>query len=204
MKETTYYDKINKIFKTRGHSISRTEIDHANIPSWFFYDFVKRNNLTKLAPGFYTSPLYQEDDWFLLQQRYPKFVFSGMCALYLLQLTDKIPDVMTVTAPRGYHPSRKKIGNLSIRYETNSEIYSFGIIEKETLFGNKVRVYSLEKTICDLIKNRDAYDSETFIKALRIYAKRPDKDDVALYQYARRIKIELQVFELMEVILNEN
>ena len=72
MKENTNYSKIEQIFKNNGGFITREDIDSANIPSWFLSDFVKKNNLNKIAPGFYADDSYIADEYFILQRRYPK------------------------------------------------------------------------------------------------------------------------------------
>jgi len=38
------------------------------------------------------------------------------------------------------------------------ELYEIGITEMKTPYGNKVKVYDLERTICDIIKNRKRLD----------------------------------------------
>ena len=203
MKENTNYSKIEKIFNNNGGYITREDIDKANIPSWFLYDYVKRNNLIKVAPGFYISDSYFADPYYVLQRRYPKYIFSDMTALYIHHLTDKIPTDIDVVAPQGYNPSRKKIDNLSIRKISSSDIYNLGITEVDTIFGNKVKVYDEERTICDIIKYRDKYDGETFIKAIKFYIRKTN-NQTKLFEYARTMNIEKKVFEVMEVINNDD
>ena len=186
MKEKTNYEKLEKIFKKNGGFITRQDVDNAQIPSWFLSDFVKRKNLSKKAPGYYVGDDYTADDYFILQRRYPKYVFSGMSALYLLGLTDKIPTDIEVAAPQSYHPSRNKMDSILIRRISNSAIYELGIMETETMFGNVVRVYDEERTICDLIKYRDKYDAETFIKAIKLYIRKKN-DQTKLFEYAKKI-----------------
>lgn len=201
-KEQSNYSLIERIFKEKNY-ITRKDIDSYNIPSWFLTDFVRKNGLIKIAPGIYAGADFIIDDYFLLQKRYPKYVFSGISSLYLHHLTDKIPVKMYVTGPQGYNPSRLKLDNLIIRKISNKELYTLGIIEVKTMYGNIVRVYDKERTICDLIKYRDNYDSETFLKALKGYTKsKPNK--IKLLKYAKTMKIEKKVFELMEIIFNEN
>ena len=120
-----------------------------------------------------------------------------MSALSLLGLTDKIVGTLEVTAPFGYHPNRQRIDHLEIHYERRLDRYSFGIVEKETIFGNKVRVYGEEKTIVDLIRNRKDYEDEVFIKAIKDYARKKDRDTKALYDYAKLVNSEQAVFDLM-------
>ena len=201
MKENGNYSKIKKLFNNNGGYITREDIDNANIPSWFLSDFVRKNNLIKIAPGYYASESYFADYYFILQRRYPKYIFSDMTALYMHHLTDKIPVNIEVVAPQGYNPSRNKIDNLSIRKISNIEIYNLGIVEVDTIFGNKVRTYDEERTICDIIKYRDKYDGETFIKAIKFYVRRTN-NQTKLFEYARIMKIEKKVFEIMEVVNN--
>ena len=71
------------------------------------------------------------------------------------------------------------------------------------MFGNKVKVYDRERTICDLIKYRDKYDGETFVKARKIYVS-SNSNQRKLFRYAKEMRIEKAVFEIMELITNEN
>lgn len=201
MKDETNYAKLEKIFKKNGGFITRQDVDNAQIPSWFLSDFVKRKNLSKKAPGYYVGDDYTADDYFILQRRYPKYVFSGMSALYLLGLTDKIPTDIEVAAPQSYHPSRNKMDSILIRRISSSGIYELGIKETKTMFGNVVRVYDEERTICDLIKYRDRYDAETFIKAIKLYIRKKN-DQTKLFEYAKKIGIEKRVYEVMEIVVN--
>ena len=203
MKENTNYSKVEKIFNDNGGYITRKNIDEANIPSWFLSDYVRKNNLTKIAPGYYANESYFVDYYYVLQRRYPKYIFASMTALYLHHLTDKIPTNIEVVAPQGYNPSRKKIDNLSIRRISSNEIYNLGIIEIDTIFGNKVKVYDEERTICDIIKYREKYDGETFIKAIKFYIRKTN-NQTKLFKYAKIMNIEKKVFEVMEVINNDD
>ena len=203
MKEFSNINKIETIFKKNKGYITREDIDRNNIPSWFLSDFVKKNNLTKFAPGFYADESYIVDEYYLLQKRYPKFIFSGMSSLFLHSLTDKVVEDMEVVAPQGYNPSREKKNNLSIRRISDKNSYFLGIEEKKTMYGNIVKTYDPERTICDLIKYRDKYDIEVFIKAIKKYVKKYN-NQTKLMRYAKALNVEKKVFEIMEVIVNED
>ena len=201
MKDNTNYSKLEMIFKTNDGYITREDVDNANIPSWFLSDFVRKNNLNKIAPGFYADDSYIVDNYYILQRRYPKYIFAGLSALYLLGLTDKIPTDIEVSAPQNYHPSRKKIDSLIVHKLSNANVYELGIKEVKTMFGNIVRTYDEERTICDVIKYRDKYDGETFIKAIKFYA-RTINNQSKLFKYARELGVEKKVYEVMEVVAN--
>ncbi len=203
MKENTNYSKLKQIFDNNGGYITTEDVRNANISSWFLSDFVKRNGLNKIAPGFYADNSYFPDDYYIIQKRYPKYIFSGMSALYIHHLTDKIPVNIEVCAPQGYNPTRNKMKSLSIRKISNPDVYNLGISELKTPFGNKVKVYDEERTICDLIKYRDRYDGETFIKGIKLYANKSN-NQIKLFRYARILGIEKKVFEIMELVNNND
>ena len=201
MKDITNYQKLEQIFNTNKGFITRQDVDEANIPSWFLSDFIKRNKLQKVAPGFYADNNYVVDDYYILQRRYPKYIFSGLSALFMLDLIDKIPTDIEVSAPQGYNPARQKIDSLIIHKISNKDIYELGIKEVSTVFNNIVKTYDEERTICEIIKNRDKFDPETFIKAVKNYVNKIN-NQTKLFRYARALGIEKKVYEIMEVITN--
>ena len=71
----------------------------------------------------------------------------------------------------------------------------------ESPFGIKIKVYDVERTICDIIKNKNKIDAEIFSNALKDYAKSKSKNLSKLAKYARKMNIEKKVSKYMEVLL---
>lgn len=65
----------------------------------------------------------------------------------------------------------------------------------------KIKVYDKERTICDIVKNRNNMDMEIFSKALKNYVKSSNKNLRKLMKYAKELKIEKKMKEYMEMIL---
>ena len=76
-----------------------------------------------------------------------------------------------------------------------------GIIEIESPLGQKIKVYDLERTICDIIKFKNRMDPEIFSKALKQYIKSKEKNLNNLIFYARKLKVEDEVRNYLEVLL---
>ena len=204
MKEMTKYDAIQTILERNGGYVTRDDINKNDIPSAMLYEFVNKHGLIKHATGFYAKADWNKDDYLVFQYLYPKLVYSFYGAQYLNELGDFLPPFLEVTAPKNYRPFPLPREGVVLHTDTKDSTYSLGITEVETMFGNKVRVYDKEKTVCDFIKNRSKIDSESFVKCLHYYKKRRDKNISRLMEYARIMKIEKEVFSLMEVILNED
>ena len=89
---------------------------------------------------------------------------------------------------------------ISLRY-VKDDIFSLGMIDITTINDLTVKCYDLERTICDIIKDKNRMDKEVYSKALKEYARRKDKDILKLLKYAKKLAIEKEVVELMEVLL---
>ena len=200
----TNFEKIEKIIEINGGYITGKDIKSKNIPTAIFSEYIKKYKLVKHSPGFYSTENWMRDDYLIFQYQYPKFIYSFYGAAFLHRLGDYIPTHLEVTGPKNYRPFSLPKKGVIVHTDTREVTYNLGISEIETAFGNKVKVYDLEKTVCDFIRNREKLDSESFIKCVTWYRKRKDKNVNRLAQYSKIMKIEDKVNNLMEVLLNED
>ena len=56
--------------------------------------------------------------------------------------------------------------------------------------GNKVKVYDVERCICDIIRSKSRMDLELIKHSVKEYIKRKDKDLVKLSLYAEKLCIK--------------
>ena len=197
----TKYDKtLNSILEANAGIITSAEAQEAGATRPAFSDYVRRRGLEKTSRGVYLDPDVFPDEMALLQKRFPKAAFSHESALYLHDLTDREPMPISVTVDSGYNASPLKAQGVRIYY-TKPEWYEMGLAEVETPSGAKVRAYDKERTICDLIRKRTAFDPAVFRQAIRDYVRSRDKNLARLSDYARAMNIESRVYEVMEVAL---
>ena len=200
----TNLEYIEKIINLNKGYITRKDINENGIPSFFLYDYVKKNKLIKYGTGFYARNDWIKDDYFIFQYLYPKYIFSLYSAVYIHGLGDYNPPFLEVTGPKNYRPFPLPKNGIIVHTDTLKETYFIGITEVETIFGNKIKVYDIDKTVCDFIKKRKKIDSESFVKFINRYKKRIDKNVNNLMKYAKIMGIEDEAFSLMEVLLNED
>ena len=81
------------------------------------------------------------------------------------------------------------------------ELYEIGIVEMKTPYGNKVKVYDLERTICDIIRNKKKIEIALFTDAMKRYADRKDRNSIKLHKYAKIFNIEDELRKYLEVLL---
>lgn len=80
----------------------------------------------------------------------------------------------------------EKVGNgIYIDSRKIEDIYDLGLTEIKTPMGNNVRVYDIERCICDIIKSKNRMDLEHVKYSIREYLKRKDKNLIKLSNYAK-------------------
>lgn len=193
-----YKEKIQEYLENSGGIITTKYCRENNIPTVYLSRLLKEGELLKVKNGIYITHDGDYDNYYFFQYQYKKAIFSYETALYILEATDKIPWIIDVTVYNGYKFNKKPKG-VNVNY-TNKSIYNLGIIEKDTMFGNKVKLYSYERTLCDFIMNKDEMDAEVYIKLIKSYASYKDKDVHSLYMISKKMGIEDKVREVMELI----
>lgn len=193
-----YAQKIRELMKKTGGVITSKELKKLNIPTIYLTRMVEKGELIRADRGIYIDSNGDYDEYYFFQKRYQVAVFSYVSALYIHQFTDMIPTEIEVTVYKGYNPHRMS-SSARVHYATKA-IYDLGVTEGKTMFGNTVKVYDPERTVCDFIKSRNEIESELFSKTINRYMRDKNKDLNKLYFYSKQMKIYDKVKNILEVI----
>ncbi len=81
-----------------------------------------------------------------------------------------------VTVPTGYNTSKLNRDGLIV-HTIKKELFDPGICSKQTTFGNDIRTYDMERSICDILRDRNNQEAAVVLDALKKrYVRKPDKD----------------------------
>lgn len=194
----TQYEKIYRICDDNNGIVTANIAAENDIDSWYLSDMVDKGKLIRVSRGIYTTEGGDYDEYFFFQLKNKRCIYSYSSALYLHGMTDRIPFQKEVTVYKGYNSSHITDGTAV--HHVSKGLHELGVTECQTVFGNTVKVYDKERTICDLIAHRKNIDSEIFTKAMRSFADSSDKDYKKLRAYARKMKIRERVDEILEVL----
>lgn len=92
-------DRILKAAEMNGGTITTKEVDKMNIHRTTLSTMVDKGLLEHSARGVYVLPAKLDDEFYNLQVRLKKGVFSNVSALYLLGFTDRTPIKFDMTFP---------------------------------------------------------------------------------------------------------
>ncbi|MBR4766333.1 MAG: abortive phage infection protein [Clostridia bacterium] len=162
-------------------------------------DYVSSRNLEHVAHGVYITPDTWEDRFYILQLRNRSAVFSHETALQLLGLAER-EFTANVTVKRGYNASHLREQNVIV-HTVIKEYYDIGITQAKTVFGNTVNVYNPERTICDIIRNKDNMDIQVFSYAIKEYMHSRNKNLPLLSKYGKIFGVSDKIHTYTEVML---
>lgn len=189
---------IDKIFKQNMYMPTKVANQHG-ISNERLTLLEKQGIIERIEHGLYVSSGEAIDMLFAYQYN-KRFIYSHETALYLHDLTDRDPLNYSATVYRGYNSKKLKELGFDLYY-TKEEWYPLGKTTVETAFGNEVRVYTMERTLCDIVRVKSRMDNSVVISAFQAYTKRKDKDLNKLMEYAKTFKTTKQIRQYLEVLL---
>lgn len=186
------YLSIDKELSKYDGYIETRDLFKAKFSSKHISELAKKGKIEKVAHGLYVKPNTIVDEYFVMQKRYPKIVFSFETSLYLHNLLNRVPFSIHITVPRG-----KKVNlKANIHYQVINK-FNIGIMHIKTPLGNTVRCYNIEKTICDVIK-RHSLDLETQNEMFNRYFALPNKNINLLLKYAKTYNVYETINAIVE------
>lgn len=132
---------------------------------------------------------------------FPDAVLCMETALFYYKYSDRIPAEWSFAINKNVSKQRTNIGYPFIKaYRVEPELIALGETDGETDF-RKVRIYDRDRSICDVLRNINKMDKEIFNKTIQGYVKDPKKNIPNLMEYAKVLRVQKKVKELIGVWL---
>ena len=197
-------NNINQIIldDLRNHNniITTARVQELGFSKQLLLKYVHAGLLERVRHGVYILPDAVHDEMYTMMLRSKSIVFSHESALFLHGLSERTPFVHSITLPSNKLLPRS-IQDECICFYVKPSWHEIGIVEKNTTFGNAVRCYDLERTICDFLRTRNRCDEETVVSAIKNYAAYEKKDLIRLASYAEAFRVSVELRRYMEVLL---
>jgi len=153
--------------------------------------------ISKVKTGLYKLsdvPAVSHQSFVDIAQAVPEGVICLLSALSYHQLTTFNPSVVSVAIHR--KAWRPKVVYPPVEFYYFSEKQFHAGVETITVKGQKIRIYSPEKTICDCFRYRNKLGIDTAKEALTEYLKRKNRNIEKLLEFAVvcRVKPVLQTW----------
>lgn len=189
-------EKIKKIVEKNDGILLTRDLKNYNIHPQYLKKLENMEYIRKVARGVYLKKDKEVNEFFLLGEKYKSGIFSHNTALYFYDLTDRTPLKIDMT-----FPERITIHDDTIKvHYTKDKFYKIGARNMKLQDGTTIRIYDMERTICDIVRARNKIDPQILNTAVQEYFKRKDSDYILLMKYARIFRIEKVLRNYMEVM----
>ena len=196
----SFKNKLEELFNSSSGILSTKEIESVGIPRQYLQLLKNENKIQMISRGIYTSNEVFEDEMYCIKLRTNKAVFSHETALYIHGLTDRDPLNYVITLPNGYNPTRFKNLNLEV-HTIKKNLFDVGKTTAKTPYGRDIAVYDKERTICDIIANRNNMDKYVLNDAIKRYVSSKEKNIYKLTEFAKKFRIQKILHNYLEVLL---
>ncbi len=195
-----HLEKLEKLIRKQHGTVLSSDLDLYDIPRIYLQMMVSEGKLERVERGIYVSIDSIEDELFSMQTKYPKLIYSHETALYFHGLSDRTPFEYSASVPSGY----KVVGSVANRfkiYYIKKELHELGVEMIKSSHGNPIRIYNVERTLCDLIRSRNRIDIQILNDALNRFVKLKSMDNLILMDYAKKLKVESVLKRYLEVLI---
>jgi len=193
---------IRKIKENNG-IITTKEVINLGIHKDVLKELTIKKELEKITNGLYALPSENIDEYLYFSYRIPKGIFSHETAAYLQELSTRMPLVYLMTVKVGDNVSRVKSArdNIIFKY-VKKDYYDIGKINMVSPFGREISVYDKERTILDIIKDKDRIDVQVFSEVIKSYFASKEKNLLKLSKYAIMMNMEYALKQYSEMLQN--
>ena len=196
------YDEIKKLFATNGFIMRTAELHAAKVYYADIQKLLTEGVIEKIKRGLYH--LVDEDDYSevnLINRLYPDAVLSMETALFYYGYSDRTPAEWHLAVDKDITRYKTKIDFPFVKiYFLESSLLNLGATVGE-IDEHTVRIYDRDRTICDCLRYMGKIDKEIFNKAVQGYVADPEKNIPNLMQYAKPLRVQKKVKDLIGVWL---
>ncbi|MCD7854108.1 MAG: type IV toxin-antitoxin system AbiEi family antitoxin domain-containing protein [Clostridiales bacterium] len=202
MLSKNHIENVGKLFKKHNYVMTTAELLNAKLYYADVKQLLDEGYIERIRQGYYHW-IYdiETGEIVIINRLFPDAVLCMETALFYYKYSDRNPAEWNFAIDRNVSKLRTKIDYPFIKaYRMESDLVTLGETTGEIDF-TKVRIYDRDRTICDVLKNMSRMDREIFNKAIQGYVNDPKKNIPNLMVYAKRLRVQKKVKDLIGVWL---
>ncbi|MBQ9267414.1 MAG: abortive phage infection protein [Clostridia bacterium] len=187
---------MKKLANNKQKIIHFNKLNQYHMNRYELRTMMEKGNVYRVMRGVYADRNEDINEFWLMGERYKNGIYSHNTALYFYGMTDRTPLRFDMT-----FPSNNRVSNdfLKVHY-VKKENHKLGLTKIKLGNGYEIQIYNVERTICDIVRDRNKIDPQTFNNAMKEYMKRKDKNLKLLYEYATAFRVNKVLERYMEVL----
>lgn len=192
-------EKIILKMRENNGVITSNDIKQMGIDKKVIARLLADKQIERVEKGIYILPETIGDEYF--NKTYGKnAIYSHMTALYFHNLCNRVPMIYDITVTKKYYgvlDNDQKV----LLHKVDKELLNLGKMKIKSPQGQDIDVYDIERCLCDCLKDKNTIASEYIKEAFNIYFKEMKKDTFKIMKYAKKLRIEKEMHDYLEVLL---
>lgn len=192
-------EKIILKMRENNGVITSNDIKQMGIDKKVIARLLADKQIERAEKGIYILPETIGDEYF--NKTYGKnAIYSHMTALYFHNLCNRVPMIYDITVTKKYYgvlDNDQKV----LLHKVDKELLNLGKMKIKSPQGQDIDVYDIERCLCDCLKDKNTIASEYIKEAFNIYFKKMKKDTFKIMKYAKKLRIEKEMHDYLEVLL---
>ena len=189
-----------ELIKSNNGYITTKELANLKINRYFLSEMEKEGILERIKRGVYRSTEeVLENEIIEVSKLIPNGVFCLETALEYYDLSTNAPYEYKIAIPMKSRVIIPEYPPIKIIYFPD-KTYNLGISEKE-IDGNIIKIYDMEKTICDIARYRNKIGQDIFTESLKEYMKKTDRNIKKLIEYSKITNTYNILKDYLEVLI---
>ena len=148
---------------------------------------VANGNVVRIRNGIYALPEEMAKTMIDVEKIVPGGVVCMYSAWAYYELTTKLPPDICIAIEKKRKVILPDYPPVALYYWSQS-VFELGISERE-IEGYKVRIYDLEKSVCDAVKFRNKIGIDISSEILKNYLVMSDRNLTRLSEYAKKMRV---------------
>ncbi len=186
-------ERIIEEFKLHGGVLKTSELKEIGLSSRQIKSMVQEGRISKIKYGYYELTEYIPNDHVMVARLFPDSVIFLESALFYYGYIDRVPREIQIAVDRSSKTTKYDIEYPMVKpFFMESRFLEVGL-ETIEIDDVKIRIFSRDRTICDVLRFEKKIDYEVFSSAIESYIKDPNKVIRNLFEYAEILNIRNKV-----------
>ena len=195
-------ENIRRSFAEYDYIMTTAQLNRDKLYYRDIQELLEKGFIEKIRRGYYHwIEDYGRSEVVIINRLFSDAVLCMETALFYYKYSDRNPAEWNIAIDKNASRQRLKIDYPFIKaYRVEPSLLSLGETGGKIDF-EKIRIYDRDRTICDVLRNMNKMDKEIFNKAVQNYVKDPKKNISNLIEYAKVLRVQKRVKDLIGVWL---
>lgn len=189
---------IVSFIREHGGYIRAKDIDNRAMYDQLLAE-VANGNVIRIRNGIYALPEEMAKTMIDVEKIVPGGVVCMYSAWAYYELTTKLPPDICIAIEKKRKVILPDFPPVVLYYWSQSA-FELGVSERE-IEGYKVRIYDLEKSVCDAVKFRNKIGVDISSEILKNYLVRSDRNLTRLNEYAKKMRVANIMIGLIDYLV---